>query len=234
MTDRPAIPMLESEAIELIAGYSILYPPHQLTTNLKQALEAAGEIGYPVVLKVVSPDIIHKSEVGGVMTGITSANGLRKAYSTLKNCLRSRAPEAHIHGILVCRQAPDGLEAMAGMKQDAAFGPVILFGLGGIFAEALRDTALRVAPIDREEALDMIHEIRAYPLLAGARGRAAIDQDALVELLLSLSQLAMEHPEINELDLNPLRLYQDGLIALDARVFVLNRETSKMREKQGR
>ncbi len=220
MPDRLAFPLLETEAIELIASYSILYPPHRLASNLKQALDAADTIGYPVVLKVVSPDILHKSEVGGVMTGISSASGLRKAFSTLKTRLRSRAPGARIHGILVCRQAPDGLEAMAGVKQDPAFGPVVLFGLGGIFAEALRDTALRVAPFEREDAVDMIHEIRAYPLLAGARGRAAIDENALVELLLSISRLALEHPEVVELDLNPVRLYPEGVMILDARAIV--------------
>jgi acyl-CoA synthetase (NDP forming) len=220
MHDRPAIPLLESEAIELIASYSIVYPPHLLAINLKQALNAADAIGYPVVIKVVSPDILHKSDVGGVMTGISNASGLRRAYSALKTSLRSRAPGARIHGILVCQQAPDGLEAIAGMKQDPTFGLVVLFGLGGIFAEALSDTVLRVAPIEREEAVDMIHEIRAYPLLTGARGRAGVDENALVELLLSISRLAIEHSEVVELDLNPVRLYPDGVMTLDARVIV--------------
>jgi acyl-CoA synthetase (NDP forming) len=220
MTDVLATAMLETEAIKLIANYAIRYPPHRLATNLKQALDAADAIGYPIVIKVVSPDILHKSEVGGVIAGITNSSGLRKAYSTLKTCLRLRAPMARIQGILVCQQAPDGLEAMVGVKQDPAFGPVVLFGLGGIFAEALRDTTLRIAQLDRKEAIEMIHEIRASPVLAGARGRPAIDENALVELLLSISRLAIEHPEIAELDLNPVRLYSRGILVLDVRIMV--------------
>jgi acyl-CoA synthetase (NDP forming) len=220
MNSQTLVPILEYEAARLITGYSIPYPAFRFVTSLEKALDAAHEIGYPVVIKVVSQDILHKSEAGGVITGIANDSGLRKAYSTLRTSLRMRAPNSCIQGTLVCKQAPDGLEAMVGVKQDPAFGPIVLFGLGGIFTEALNDTTLRVAPFDREVAREMIREIRAYPLLAGARGRNAIDEEALVELLESVSRLACEHPEIVEMDLNPVRLFPEGLMVLDARVIV--------------
>jgi acyl-CoA synthetase (NDP forming) len=213
-------PILEPDAIPVIASYSIPYPAYRLTRSLNQALTAAHEISYPIVIKVVSKDIIHKSEVGGVVTDIHSDNGLRKAYSLLRTSIRSRNPASSIHGILVCQQAADGLEAIVGVKQDLNFGPIVMFGLGGIFAEALQDTTLRVAPFDRDEAQTMIREIRAYPLLAGYRGRPAVDENGLIELLVSVSRLAAEHPEIVELDLNPVRLYSSGLLVLDVRMIV--------------
>jgi acyl-CoA synthetase (NDP forming) len=215
-----AIPMTEPEAVDLLARYGIPYPKHQLVKKLDQALRVSQEIGFPVTLKVVSSDILHKSEAGGVITSISGKEALRKAYAALRASVHDRAPGARVLGTLICQQAPDGLEVIVGIKRDPTFGPVILFGLGGIYTEALHDVVLRVAPIQREEAVAMIHEIRAYSLLAGTRGRPAVDETALVELLISINNLAVEHPEINELDLNPVRLYPQGLLVLDARALV--------------
>ncbi|MCC6956456.1 MAG: acetate--CoA ligase family protein [Anaerolineales bacterium] len=215
-----AAPITEPEAVQLLAEYEIPYPAHRFTTNLREAEEAASEIGYPVVIKAVSQDIVHKSDLGGVVTAIKSGQMLRKAYRQMKAAIKEKAPDASLQGILVCKQAEDGLEVIVGVKRDPAFGPVVLFGLGGIFTEVLQDTALRIVPFSKDEALKMINETRASLLLKGSRGFPAVDVELLARLLESVSQLAIEHTEIAELDLNPVRLYQDDLIVLDVRAIL--------------
>jgi acyl-CoA synthetase (NDP forming) len=210
----------EPEAAALLDEYGIAYPEHAYVHSAQEAAEAADQLGYPVVLKVVSPDAIHKSDVGGVALDIQDAAGVPKAYEAIVRSVRAHNVDAAIPGMLVCRQAPPGLEVIVGGLQDAIFGPALMFGLGGIFAEVLEDVTFRIVPIGPGDAEEMIREIRGYPLLAGTRGQAGCDVEALADLLLAVSRLMSERAGIQELDLNPVRVYERGLMALDARILL--------------
>jgi acyl-CoA synthetase (NDP forming) len=208
----------EPEAVVLLEKYDVPYPEHALAHSADEAVDCASRLGYPVVLKVVSPDVIHKSDLGGVLTGLADAPQVSAGYHHILTSVRSYKPEAQIEAMLVCRQAPPGLEVIVGALQDPCFGPTVMFGLGGIFAEVLRDVVFRLAPLRRMDALEMIHEVKGYPLIAGLRGQKPSDEEALIALLIAVSKMAIEHPEIKELDLNPVRLYERSLLVLDARV----------------
>ena len=210
--------LLEPEAVKLLEKYNIPYPEHALAHSAEEAIECAGRLGYPVVLKVVSPEVIHKSDVGGVLSGLADAPQIRQGFHRILTSVSSHIPDVHIEAVLVCKQAAPGLEVIVGALDDPCFGPTVMFGLGGIFAEVLQDVVFRLAPLRRLDALEMIHEVKGYPLIAGLRGQKPCDEEALVALLLAVSKLAIEHPEIKELDLNPVRLYERSLSVLDARV----------------
>jgi acyl-CoA synthetase (NDP forming) len=208
----------EPEAVQLLSEYCIPYPMHGVARSVDDAVRLADGLGYPVVLKVVSPDVVHKSDAGGVVVGVGDGEEVRSAYERIWEEVRVAVPRARIEGLLLCKQAPDGFEVIVGGLVDAAFGPTVMFGLGGIFAEVHKDVAFRVAPLERKDAEDMIREIEAYPLLTGARGQHSYDLNAAADLLLSVSRLLLDHLEITELDLNPVRLYDKGLLVLDARI----------------
>ena len=212
--------VLEPETVQLLEEYGIPYPPHGLAHDALEAERIAEELGYSVVLKVVSPNVVHKSDAGGVLLGLGDGASVRDGFERLVKRVSSSVPGARIEGALVCQEAPGGLELIVGALEDATFGPTVMVGMGGIFTEVLRDVSFRVAPLERRDAEEMIREIRGYPLLTGARGRVPLDVESLAELLLSVSRLVTEHREIKELDLNPVRLYEDGLLALDARMVV--------------
>ena len=210
--------LLEPDAVKLLEKYAVPYPEHALAHSAEEAIECAGRLGYPVVLKVVSPEVIHKSDVGGVLAGLADAPQVRAGYYRILTSVSSHLPDANIEAVLVCKQAPPGLEVIVGALDDPCFGPTVMFGLGGIFAEVLQDVVFRLAPLRRLDALEMIHEVKGYPLIAGLRGQKPSDEEALVALLLAVSKVVIEHPEIKELDLNPVRLYEHSLSVLDARV----------------
>lgn len=210
----------EPEAAALLGEYGIDYPEHAYARSAAEAAEVAGRIGCPVVLKVVSPDVVHKSDMDGVALGIEDADDVALAYEGIVQSVRRHDAQARIPGMLVCKEAPPGLEVIVGGLQDVMFGPALMFGLGGIFAELLKDVTFRVVPIERADASEMIQEIRGYPLLAGTRGHKGYDLAALEDLLLAVSRLMAERTEIKELDLNPVRVYEKGLIALDARILL--------------
>lgn len=216
---RPAL--TEPEAAQVMTAYGVPMAVGRLATDVGEAVAAAEALGYPLALKIVSPDILHKTDAGGVVLGLTGADAVRGAFPRLLEGVRQRCPEARIEGVLVQRMAPsDGHEMLIGMKRDEQFGPVVLAGLGGIFTEVVGDTALRVAPVTADEALEMLRELRAYPVLSGARGQAASDLDALAAIIVAVSRLAMDCPAIAELDLNPVFVYQAGrgALAVDALV----------------
>lgn len=211
--------LTEPAAMELLRPYNLPFPAARAVSSLEEAVAAADAIGYPVVLKIVSPDIVHKSDAGGVRTGLGGAAAVREAARGILEAARQHVPGARVQGLLVTAQAAaGGEECIIGGLRDPVFGPVIMFGLGGIFVEVLKDVVFRVAPLDAREADAMMEEIAGRALLAGARGRPPLDRDALRRALLEVSRLLCEHPEIAELDLNPVRLYPRGLLALDARV----------------
>ena len=173
-----------------------------------------GKLGFPVVVKVCSPDLPHKSDVGGVKLNLRDANEVKRAYDDIA----SAVGRANARSMLVQKMASAGVELIVGGKRDPQFGPVIAFGLGGIFVEVFKDITLRVCPIDRGEARRMLHEIRGYPLLAGARNTKPVDEEALAGLLVAVSKLMHDHEEIKELDINPVIAYPRGYIAVDARI----------------
>ena len=210
--------MIETEGINLLLQYNIPYPDCGLALTPEEAVNIAQNIGYPVVMKVVSPDILHKSDVGGVALGLTSPHDILKSFDTILSKVQSFKPNALIKGMLVCKEAPDGLDIIIGAKKDSVFGSTIMFGLGGIFTEVLHDVSFRIAPLSRKDADEMIKEIKGYALLKGFRGQTGYDTDRLIELLLTVSDMLKDYPDSTELDLNPVRLSEGGVMTLDVRI----------------
>ena len=210
--------LLEPEAAALLTGFGIPYVAHGFALDLEESLSVASHIGYPVVLKVVSLDIVHKSDVGGVVTDLQDADELRSGMNVLQEALLERAPRARIEGFLVGRHAPPGRDVIVGGVEDQTFGMTVMLGVGGVLAELLSDVSIRVLPIDAQDARAMITEIKAYPWLAGTRGQVGVDLQALEQLLVTVSGFLTAHPEIAELDLNPVRVHERGISVLDARI----------------
>jgi acetyltransferase len=212
--------LTEPEAVQYLKQYHIPYPEYGLARSAEDAVGIAAGMGYPVVLKIVSPDVSHKSDSGGVMVGLEGAGQVRDAYEQILCRVLKAVPGAFIEGVLVCRQAPEGLEVIVGALEDEVFGPAIMFGLGGVFAEVFQDVSFRIAPLTPFDAAEMIQETKGYSLLKGIRGQPSRDLKALKQLLLTVSRLVMENRGIGELDLNPVRVYREGLMVLDARMSV--------------
>ena len=212
--------LLETEAKTVCVEYGIPVTKFRVSKNEAEAVKFAEEIGYPVVLKIVSPDIIHKSDVGGVIVGLKNAQEVRNAYKQILKNVKKHKADAKIVGILVQEMAPSSTEVIVGAIKDPQFGPALMFGLGGIFVEVLKDVTFRVAPITVDEAREMITEVKAYPLLKGYRNQPPADIEAIVQILLNTSRLVMEHQEIKELDLNPIMVYEKGAKTVDARIIL--------------
>ena len=212
--------LLETEAKTICTEYGIPVTKFKLARNEAEAVRFADEIGYPVVLKIISPDIIHKSDVGGVIVNLKDAKDVRNAYKQISKNVRKHKAKARIVGVLIQEMAPSSTEVIVGAIKDPQFGPAIMFGLGGIFVEVLKDVTFRVAPISEDEAQEMISEVKAYPLLKGYRNTPPVDIDAITKILLSTSRLVMEHQEIKELDLNPIMVYEKGAKTVDARIIL--------------
>jgi acetate---CoA ligase (ADP-forming) len=210
----------EVEGRSVLEAYGIRIPKGDLCRSAADAAKLSSEIGFPVVMKIASPDILHKSDVGGVMVGLKSAEEVEKGYHDMMAKVRSRMPDADIWGVNIAEMVPKGREVIIGMNRDPQFGPLVMFGLGGIYVEVLKDVSFRVAPMNEQEAREMMSEIRTYKILQGVRGEGPADLSAAAEILLRVSQLVTDFPEINELDINPLVLMPEGqgAIALDARL----------------
>jgi len=210
--------LLEPEAKAVCKEYNIPVTNFKIAETEKDAVKSAKEIGYPVVLKIISPDIIHKSDVGGVMVNLKNAEEVQDAYAQIMKNVKKHEPKAKITGVLVQEMAPSSTEVIVGAVKDPQFGQALMFGLGGIFVEVLKDVTFRIAPITDDEAREMITEVKAYPLLKGYRNTPPADIDAIVKILLSTSNLVTEHEEIKELDLNPVMVYRKGAKTVDARI----------------
>ncbi|MGE0352977.1 MAG: acetate--CoA ligase family protein [Gemmatimonadales bacterium] len=210
----------EIDTLNLLASYGIPTVATRLAGSEDEALAAAEQMGYPVVLKIVSPQIIHKTDVGGVRIHLGNAEEAREAYREILENVRRAEPSAKISGILVQQMMRGGRETIVGMSRDRSFGPLIMFGLGGVMVEVLQDVQFRIAPIARLDARDMVRGIRGVKLLDGVRGDPPADFHALDEVLLRISQLSMDFPQIAELDINPLLAYGNGVTAVDGRVLV--------------
>lgn len=215
----------EVDAKQMLAQAGLPVVETRLAADKKAAIEAANALGYPVALKIVSPQITHKSDAGGVKLGIASAEAAGEAFDEIVASARLAVPGATIEGVSVQRMAEPGVEVIIGVTTDAQFGPVLMFGLGGVLVEVLKDVAFRVIPIEQRDAREMVREIQGYPLLQGHRGRPPADVAALEALLVQLSKFIEQHPEIVELDLNPVFAYPKGALAVDARI-VLSEQAS--------
>jgi len=215
---RTALSEIESKRVLAAAGIATAIP--EFATNADQAVKAAAGMGFPVVLKVHSPEVTHKSEVGGVALNLRNEAEVRDAFDRIRRGLADRMPGATFEGVAIAPQARPGVELIAGISRDERFGPLVVVGLGGIFVEVLHDTAMRLAPIDRVEARAMLEELRGAPLLHGARGTQPTDIDAIADLLARLSELAASRDDIIEMDLNPVASYPRGHSVLDARILI--------------
>ncbi len=210
----------ESSAARIAEAYGLRTPRSGLARDLSEARELAATIGFPVVMKIASPDVLHKSDIGGIVFDIRSAADVETAYDSIMRRVLHRLPEATIWGVTLQEQLPPGREVIIGVNRDPAFGPILMFGLGGIYVEVLKDVSFRMCPVTPEEAREMIGEIRAHALLRGARGEAPADIEAVIDAICRVSALVMEFPDITELDINPLVVGErgSGAIAADVRI----------------
>ncbi|ACL11051.1 Branched-chain acyl-CoA synthetase (ADP-forming) beta subunit / acetyl-CoA synthetase (ADP-forming) beta subunit [Desulfurococcus amylolyticus 1221n] len=208
------------KVFHILESYNIPLASYGFASTPGEAVEIAEKIGYPVVVKVVSPDISHKSDVGGVRLGLTSSSEVYRAVEEMNRVIQVKAPGARIEGFLVQKMMPKGVEVIIGSLNDAVFGGVVMFGLGGIFTEVFRDVSFRVAPIDVREALEMIEELRASSIFNGYRGIPPVNKHALADILVKVSRLIIENPWIDSMDLNPVIAYPDKAVVVDARIIV--------------
>ncbi len=212
--------LLEPEAKAICMEYDIPVTRFRVARTAEEAVKYSEEIGYPTVLKIVSPDVIHKFDVGGVILNINSREDIRNAYKKILENVEKLKPDAKIKGVLVQEMAPTSTEVIVGSIKDPQFGSTLMFGFGGIFVEVLKDVAFRIAPITEEDAKEMISEVKAYPILRGYRGQPPLDINMIVKILLNTSRLVMDHQEIKELDLNPVMVYEKGAKTVDARIIL--------------
>jgi acyl-CoA synthetase (NDP forming) len=214
--------LTEIEAKQMLEDAGVPVSPARLAKTKDEAVAAADQLGYPIVLKIVSPQITHKSDVGGVALGLPSKDDVGAAFERIIASAKQHVPDATIDGVAVQRMEKPGTEVIVGVTKDPQFGPVLMFGLGGVLVEVLKDVAFRIIPIEDRDARQMIEEIKGYPLLQGYRGSDPADIGKLRELLLKVSVFVESHPEVAELDLNPVFAYKDGAIAVDARIVLAN------------
>jgi acetyl-CoA synthetase (ADP-forming) len=212
--------LLETEAKAICTEYQIPVTTFKLAKSEGEAAEFAGQIGFPVVLKIVSPEIIHKSDAGGVIVNLRNGAEVKNAYAKILENANKYNPAAKIAGVLVQEMAPQSTEVIVGAIKDPQFGQTLMFGLGGIFVELLKDVTFRVAPLTRDDAYEMVTKVKAYPLLTGYRNTPPTDLNAIIDVLLNTSKLVMDHPEIKELDLNPIMAYEKGAKTVDARIIL--------------
>jgi acetyl-CoA synthetase (ADP-forming) len=212
--------LYEHEAKALFALYDLPVTQIQVAPTEDEAVEAANRIGYPIVLKIVSPQILHKSDAGGVIVGVEDDQGIRDGFKKIVKNAKAYNADAEITGILVQEMAPNGTEIIVGSTTDPTFGPTLMFGLGGIFVEILKDVSFRIAPITERDAAEMIEEIKAVKILDGARGMPPCHKPTLAEILHKTSKMLMENPEIKELDMNPILAYPDSAMIVDARIIM--------------
>ncbi len=220
VTDASRHNLLETESRDLLSEYGVSLPDAALAKTQSEAVEAADRLGYPLAMKIVSPDIIHKSDAGGIRLNLANADEVTKAFEEIMENAEKVASRENIVGVLLSPMVPSGQECIIGMIRDAQFGPVIMFGLGGIFVEVLKDVSFRVAPLADEDIDEMIEEIKGYKILTGVRGEKPKDVKAIKGVLAKLSEIVIDNPDISEIDLNPVIVHEKGLSIVDSRVLI--------------
>jgi acyl-CoA synthetase (NDP forming) len=216
------IALTELESKQILSAYNIPVTNEILVKEVDEAVRAAERLGYPVVLKIISPNILHKTDARCVKLNLASPSDVRESYEEILRNAKNYNPKAEIWGVLVQKMVSKGIEVIVGMKRDPTFGPAVLFGLGGIFAEVLQDTALRVVPFTRDDAYEMVDEVKGCRLLKGYRSQPPADIESLVDIILKVAQLAQDFKEILEMDLNPIFIHEKGKgsIVVDARIIL--------------
>jgi acetate---CoA ligase (ADP-forming) subunit beta len=212
--------LTEIEAKQILQEAGIPCSITKLATTKAQAVSLSNEFGYPVVLKVSSVDVTHKSDAGGVKVNLKNQTEVESAFDDIYRSVKEKYPEADIEGIAVQAMAKKGIETIIGMTEDSNFGPVIMFGLGGIFVEVMKDVAFRIVPFEKQDATEMINEIKGKKLLEGYRGADPVDIPCLEDMLLKLSVFIDRTPGIEEIDMNPVFAYKDGALVVDARIIL--------------
>jgi acetate---CoA ligase (ADP-forming) subunit beta len=212
--------LTEFEAKELLRKANIPVVETRLARTKREAIKLSINIGFPVVLKIASPDIIHKSDAGGVRVGLNNITQVSKAYSEIITSIKQKFPNAHIEGVTVQKMASHGVELIVGMNKDPQFGPVLMFGLGGILVEIINDVSFRVVPLTKLDAMGMIKEIKGYKLLEGYRNIKPVNIPAIADLILKVSDFVERNPQIIELDLNPVFADKNGVLVVDARIIL--------------
>jgi len=210
----------ESEGYDLLTRYGIPTPKYRIVTRAEDAGAAAEAIGFPVVMKIISPQIIHKSDAGGVIVGVGTKEGAQSAFNQIVSNARAYDQNAEITGVIVENQAAPGLELIIGGKTDPTFGKVITFGIGGTLVELMKDVTLRILPVDEDEIRAMVKEINSYPLITGYRGSKPKDEEVLIQIIKNICKMFMEKTDLKEFDVNPIRLYDSGACAVDARIIL--------------
>lgn len=210
--------LTEVEAKKLLREAGIPVIETRLAKSAGEALSISEELGFPVAMKIVSPDVVHKTDIGGVVLNIGDATQANKAYDQIISKVRMNVPEANIEGVSVQKMAPAGVEIIIGMIKDPQFGPAIMFGLGGILVEVLRDVSFRLVPVMPVDAAEMVREIKGFALLGGYRGQPPVDLKRLEEIIVTVSDFIEKNPDVEELDLNPLIATGDNIVAVDARI----------------
>ncbi len=219
--------LLLPEAQQVVSAHYIPTPKAFLAKNVEEAIKKGSEIGFPVVLKIVSPMILHKSDVGGVALNVNSPEELKEAYQKMIKEVSRNTPDEQIIGVSVEKMLPSSTEVIVGGIRDSQFGPSVMFGMGGIFAEVYEDVAFRVAPLDKIDALNLINGLKGSKILKGIRGNPPADMEALADILLNVSSLMIEHSSISQLDLNPVLVYPDSAYAVDYRIILKQPEGGK-------
>ena len=212
--------LTEIESKQILKEAGIDSTVIRLAKTRDEAISLSKEIGFPVVLKIVSPDVLHKTDAGGVKLGLGDEEAVGKAFDEIISAIKKNEPNANIHGVSVQNMARPGVEVIIGMSKDPQFGPVLMFGLGGILVEVLKDVSFRIVPLTKRDAREMIKEIKGYPILEGYRGQEPSNVAVLEDYLLKVSDFVDGRPEIKELDINPIFAYSDGAVAVDARVIL--------------
>lgn len=218
---------MEPEAKEICRAYEMPTEDYCVARNAAEAAESAEKIGFPVVLKIVSPDILHKTDAGGVMLDVRSKEEVQQGFNQILDRAKAHAKHARILGVLVQHMAPKGIEIIVGGVRDPQFGPTVLFGLGGIFVEVLKDITFRIAPLSELDSREMIRGIRSYPILKGIRGQPAADEHTIMHALHGASEIMLENSAIDQLDLNPIMAYGSGASIVDARIILSDPDGSK-------
>ena len=212
--------LLENEAAQVCESYGLPLPPSGYAEDREQAVSIAEEVGYPVVMKVVSPQVIHKSDVEGVRVGIANREELLEAWDAISASVTSHVPDAEIQGQFIAGMAAEGVETIVGFKRDETFGPVVMFGIGGIFVELYKDVSFRLCPVADAEVEAMVNEVKGHKLLKGFRGRPEADMEALKKVILAVCSMGTDNPEVGSIDLNPVRVNGEGALALDTRIIL--------------
>ncbi|MEM1513112.1 MAG: acetate--CoA ligase [Candidatus Jordarchaeales archaeon] len=212
--------LLAHEAFAVASAYGIPVPRGDIARSEEEAVGVAERVGYPVVMKVVSPQILHKTDVGGILLNLNDPDDVRRGYYSILSNVHNYVPQARVYGVYVQRMIEQGKEFIVGMTRDLTWGPMLAFGLGGIYVNLVEDVSFRIVPVTRSEAFQMVTETKAYRLIQGFRGEPPLDLEAILDVILRISQLSMDFPEINEIDVNPLFAYPKGCVALDVKITI--------------